>query len=38
MCLMIHEREMWLNDAWTWKQKYDEFYSTKHEHDYEKRD
>jgi hypothetical protein len=37
---MIHEREMWLNDAWTWKQKYDEFYSMKyeHEHDYEKRD
>jgi hypothetical protein len=25
MCLMNYERELLLNDAWTWKQKYDCF-------------
>jgi hypothetical protein len=33
-CLLNYESDMLLNEAWTWKQKNDKFYSMKHEHDY----
>jgi len=33
-CLLNYESDMWLNEAWTWKQNMISFYSMKHEHDY----
>jgi len=32
-CLLNYESGMLMKE-WTWKQKYDKFYSMKHEHDY----